>query len=95
MFKHIIFFKFKDKEYAKQVKPMLEGLVGKVPSLRSMEVGIDDLETYRSWHMSLIATFDDLKGFEEYDVHPDHLKVREFVQTVRTDSAAIDYDCSK
>ena len=92
MFKHIILFKFREKADANKAKLMLEALVGKVPTLRSMEAGVNILDTYRSWDLSLIATFDDKAGYEAYDEHPEHLKVREFIKGARLESAAVDYE---
>lgn len=91
MWKHIICFKFKDRSEAPKVKVMLEGMMGKIPTLRSIECGVDIYASARSFDLVLITTFDDEVGYHAYDVHPEHNKVREYIHSVRETSVAIDY----
>ncbi len=52
-----------------------------MPSLRSMEVGIDFMGSERSYDLVLIATFDDEAGLAAYDKHPSHEEVRAYPGT--------------
>lgn len=86
MITHIVTFKLNDPAEAASCKAMLDGLVGRVPSLRSMTVGVNVIESPRAHTLGLIATFDDLEGLEAYQVHPAH---QEVVTRLRAASSAI------
>lgn len=91
MVKHVVCQKFADKKDAEVAAKMLRALVGQVPSLRSMEVGIDFMGSARSYDLVLIATFDDEAGLAAYDKHPSHEEVRAFIKAHRTGTVSVDY----
>ena len=99
MIKHIVMFKFKDEalgqtkeENLKQGNEMLEALMGKVPTLRSMAAGPNLLAGATAWDIALIAEFDDIEGLKAYTDHPEHKKVSAFMGQVRTERAAVDFE---
>jgi len=95
MVTHIVMFAFLDEnkmENISKVKEILEALIGKVPSLKSMEVGINFSPEERAMDLSIITTFDDRTGLEAYAIHPEHLKVVEFIKTVVSGSKVVDYE---
>ncbi|WP_353661233.1 Dabb family protein [Hydrogenimonas sp. SS33] len=92
---HIVMFRFKDENKAaniEKVKAMLEALPGKIPSLRSMEVGVDFSRSERSMDLVLTSTFDDKAGLESYRVHPAHQEVVAFIKEVTQQSRVVDYE---
>jgi len=94
MVKHIVMLDFKDenkKENLEKVKSMLEALVQSVPSLKSMEVGINFSQEERAMDLSLYSTFEDQAGLEAYAIHPAHLEVITFIKTVAIGSKVSDY----
>ena len=98
MLKHIVFWRFADEAcgHTKQenmdiVKDGLLALVGVVPSLRSEEVGQDVLRSDMSYDMCLTCVFDDLDGMLAYKVHPEHVKVADYIAKVKTERVVIDY----
>ncbi|SFV69862.1 Stress responsive alpha-beta barrel domain protein Dabb [hydrothermal vent metagenome] len=94
MLKHIVMFKFKDenkKENLIKTKKMLEALLNKVPTLKSMEVGINISQESRAMDLSLYSEFEDEEGLELYANHPEHLKVVEFIKSVAIASKVSDY----
>lgn len=91
MIKHVVCQKFADKKDAAQAAEMLRALVGQVPTLRSMEVGLDYMGSERSYDLVLIAEFDDEAGLQAYDKHPAHEKVRAFIRAHRTGTVSVDY----
>ena len=93
MVKHVVCQKFADKKDAETAAQMLRDLVGVVPSLRNMEVGINFMESERSFDLVLIATFDDEQGLHEYDEHPAHGEVRKFIRPRRTGTVSVDFRC--
>ncbi|NEW60127.1 Dabb family protein [Sulfurovum sp. bin170] len=94
MVKHIVMFDFKDEnkqENIAKAKEMLEALEDTVPSLNSMEVGINFSEEARAMDLSIYTEFDDKAGLEAYAIHSEHLKVVEFIKTVVIGSKVSDY----
>jgi len=80
---HIVAFQFKDenkKANIIQAKQMLENLMGAVPTLKSMDVGLNFSDEERAMDMSIITTFESREGLDIYAVHPEHLKVVSFIK---------------
>ena len=92
---HIVMFKFKEENRQAnliQAKQMLEALMGAVPTLRSMDVGMNFAKEDRAMDLSIITTFENKAGLEAYAVHPEHLKVVEFIKQVVEYSKVVDYE---
>lgn len=97
MIKHIVLFKVKEtlpveemNEKLTEIKSDLEALMGTVDSLRFIETGINcnPKETY---HLSLLAEFDDMDGLEAYATHPAHVAVGVKVRAILDQRACVDY----
>ncbi len=91
MVRHVVCQKFAIAEDAQEAARMLRALVGTVPTLRSMEVGLNELASERAYDLVLIATFDDINGLHAYDSHPAHAAVRAFIKPRRTGTVSVDY----
>ena len=94
MLVHIVMFKFKEenkKANIIQAKQMLENLMGAVPSLRSIDVGVNFVEAERAMDLSIITAFESKEGLDAYDIHPEHQKVVQFIKSVVEYSKACDY----
>jgi len=92
---HIVTFQFKEenkKANIIQVKQMLESLMGAVPTLRSIDVGMNFSKEDRAMDLSIITVFESKVGLEAYAVHPEHLKVVDFIKTVVEYSKVVDYE---
>ena len=95
MIVHIVMFAFKEenkKANIIQAKQMLENLMGAVPTLRSIDVGVNFSSEERAMDLSIITSFENRKGLEAYAIHPEHLKVVEFIKTVVEYSKVVDYE---
>lgn len=94
MITHIVTFKFHDRtaEHLLHCKGLLDGLVGVVPSLRTMLVGINVVDSPRAHDLGLIATFDDLEGLQAYQVHPAHEEVATYLRSGAAAIAAVDFE---
>lgn len=82
MIKHIVCHNIPDKAAAQKAADMLNALIGKVPTLRSMQAGVDTLNSPRSYNLGIVAEFDDLDGLAEYDNHPLHCEIKAYIGTV-------------
>jgi len=95
MIVHIVVFQFKEenkKPNIIQAKQMLENLMGTVPTLRSMDVGLNFSTEERAMDLSIITVFESKEGLDAYAVHPEHLKVVDFIKTVVEYSKVVDYE---
>ncbi len=98
MVRHIVMWKFKDeaegltkKENLLKVKAMLEALPEKIDLIRRMEVHLNENDNGKNFDAVLISEFDSLDDVKRYRVHPDHVKISQYVSLVRLDRVSADY----
>lgn len=93
MMTHVVLFKFesRDKQIPIEAKSRLMSMEGVVPSLKGIEVGINEIEGPRAFDLSLVTRFEDLAGLDAYREHPAHLEVLAYLKTVVAQSVAVDY----
>lgn len=92
---HIVMFQFKEenkKANLIEAKQMLENLMGAVPTLKSMDVGMNFSTEDRAMDLSIITSFESKEGLYAYANHPKHLKVIDFIKTVVEYSKVVDYE---
>ncbi|MEG0307829.1 MAG: Dabb family protein [Clostridium sp.] len=95
MFNHIVLFKLKEANEAniEFVATTLKAMEGKIPELKGLEVGGDELRTDRSFDIALITRFESLEGMNNYQVHPYHVnevlgKIKPYIDS----SKVVDYN---
>ncbi|MEA3331739.1 MAG: Dabb family protein [Campylobacterota bacterium] len=94
MIVHIVMFRFKDEDKSSNiliVQERLNSLIGKIPTLKMMEVGVNFSQEGRAFDLSLYSTFDTKEDLKVYAVHPEHLKVVELIKQVTIESKVVDY----
>ena len=94
MVKHIVMFDFKEENKEANIqkaKEMLEALLESVPTLKGIEVGVNFANEARAMDLSIYTTFENKEGLEAYAIHPEHLKVVEFIKRVIKGSKVVDY----
>jgi hypothetical protein len=99
MINHVVLFKLKEFETIEEKQSVLDEFKSKLMNLRSLihelkfiEVGKHINIDSPSYDLCLITHFDSEADLEIYKVHPDHLKVVEFVKKVTVDRAAVDFE---
>ena len=101
MIKHIVMFRLKAaegktaRENALAAKELADKLPSLVPTIRKMETVINSEDAPDSnFHIALICDFDDMKGLDEYQNHPEHKKFGAFIAGIREEGgrACIDYE---
>ncbi|MCL4873399.1 Dabb family protein [bacterium] len=91
---HVVLFKLKDRSPGAiaRAAEVLGGLEGKVPVIRKIDVGVDVLRSGRSYDIALSVRLDSLSDLEAYQAHPEHVKVAEYIASVRESVAVVDYE---
>lgn len=91
MVTHIVMMKFKDKADATEVKARLDALPEQIEQIKTYEVGIDELDTDRSYHLVLYSQFDSYETMDVYQNHPAHQAVLKYIGTVVDKVHVVDY----
>ncbi len=98
MIRHIVLFKVRDNVPAEQkasqlktLKADFEALVGQIPSLRSIEIGLN-VNPQEKFDLSLTAVFDDMAGLQAYAVDPRHVAVASRLRPILDARACNDYE---
>ena len=94
MVTHIVLFTFKDenrKQNILKAKSMIEDLRGKIDFIKSIEVGVNFDTAPRAMDLSLYSRFNSVEDLNNYAIHPEHLKVVEFIKSVTEYSKVVDY----
>ncbi len=91
MFTHVVTFQLKSEADIPEAARRLQSLGERVPSLRSIEVGVDTGRGPRSVHMALITRFDDPAGYQAYAVDPYHQEVLAFMAGVVERASVVDW----
>ncbi len=77
---------------ATRLKDAIDGLMGKVPELRAMEVGLNVNTKASAYDLVLTSVFDSLEDLDAYRVHQEHKKVLELLYEVMEQTAVVDYE---
>ena len=95
MIRHVVLWKFREENEDKQknmehAREILYALKPVIPYLKRMEIGFDISHTEMSYDMMLLTEFDSVDDMKAYAVHPEHLKVRQFIRSVIESRVVID-----
>ena len=95
MIRHIVMMTFAEREkldfLSSELKTMLMALENSIESLKNMEVGFNFSTRPTAHDIVLIADFDNKNGLDEYRVHPEHVKVLNWLKGKVEKSAVVDY----
>lgn len=94
MITHIVLFKLKDAspENVARMKSALQLMRGKIPELKSIDVGADIVRSERSYDLALVAKFDTMKDLDAYIKHPAHVTVAEMIRQAKESSVSVDFE---
>ena len=94
MIVHIVMFKFKEENKESniiEVQERLNKLIELIPSLDTIEMGVDFDKSQRAMDLVLITTFKNKDALEDYATNEFHLEVVEFIKSVTEYSKVVDY----
>jgi len=95
MVKHIVCFKLAEptEEAMNRAREVLLSMIGNVPTIREIEVGLDFLRSPRSYDIHLSVLLDDREALTEYANDPYHCKVvKTHMHAVTEKSVSIDFE---
>lgn len=98
MVRHCIMWKFKPsdgrtpKEIAEDIKERYESLMGIVPGLMNVEVGINRNDSATSYDAMLITDFKDWEGLAAYKADPLRDEVSKYVSGLVSVRARVEYE---
>lgn len=99
MIKHVVFFGIVDEAEGKSkseilhyIKVELENLMGLIPELKGIEVGINLPDAPAgNYDLALCGEFESLTDLSSYQAHPAHQRVADYIAKVKTSRACVDY----
>lgn len=99
MVKHIVCWKMTDAngksrlENAKAAAEKILKLKDKINVIKKYEIGINDERTsVDNYDLVLISEFENFEDLYKYQNHPEHVKLVEFLNDIRINKAAIDFE---
>ena len=95
MVKHIVCFKLAEysEEACIRAREVLLSMIGNVPSIREIEVGLDFLRSPRSFDIHLTVVVDNKDALTEYANDPYHCNVvKTHMHAVTEKSVTVDYE---
>lgn len=98
MIKHVVLFKLKQFDSVEElnskcaeIKNQLEDLMGKVPTLKSINVSIN-CNPNEQFHICLESTHDDMEGLQAYATHPLHVNIsKELIRPILEARSCVDF----
>jgi hypothetical protein len=97
MIRHIVMWRLRaanpeEKRAACElVKRSFESLRGRIPGMMHLEIGIDRSHVDYACDVVLMSEFESVAALEAYGTHPEHLRVRNELQGLRTARHQVDY----
>ncbi len=96
MIRHIVLFKMKEgqENQAKKLGQALALMKEKTGGLMlECEVGFDVIHAKNSYDVVLNSVFQDTGGLEKYRIHPEHVKILDFIAEACSATVKVDYTC--
>lgn len=79
-------------ELAREVKTRLENLKNLIPEIVQIEVGINMISSTAAFDIVLYSLFVTEKELTDYQNHPEHIKVVDFVKEIVSERCVVDYE---
>ncbi len=98
MVKHVVMWKLRGaspeerREHAARVRDALHTLVGKIPGMSSLEVGLATASDDESADVVLITTHESWQALEAYQKHSEHQAVARTIGALRVERRVVDFE---
>ena len=93
MLTHVVMFKLRDRSagHVAHCKELLDGLPPLIPEIRRFDVGVNVIESPRSYDLVLVSEFDDEAALQRYQLHTTHAEVQAYLRDQADAVAVVDY----
>lgn len=97
MIKHIVMWDVRGEtvqarhDAARFVKSRFDTLIGQIPGMARLEIGLDVSGADYACHVVLYSEFDTQEALDAYASHPEHLRVRKELGDIRIARHQVDY----
>ena len=95
MFRHVALFRFTDESTPEQRQAMIDALQtlpARIAELRAYDVTLDAGLADGNWHASVVADFDDERGWRTYTADPEHQRIlAELIRPIMAERAAVQH----
>lgn len=101
MIRHVVMWNVRgatrDEKLAniEQLKASFLGLRGRIPGLLHLEIGVDSSGVDYACDVVLVSDFSSQAALDAYATHPEHLRVKQELGTMRTHRHQVDYTVSE
>ncbi len=98
MIKHIVMWRIaaaegrSKEENIQLLREKLEALPAIIPEIRGYEVGVNIADSAAAFDVVLVSDFRSVDDLQTYRVHPEHVRVAEFIGKIREQNAVVDYE---
>lgn len=96
MIKHIVMWRLltepSREANAARAKALLESMVGKIPGLLKLEVGVNFLEDASASDLVLYSEFADRAALAVYGSHPIHEAIKPQIRDLVAERRTVDYE---
>jgi hypothetical protein len=99
MIKHVVMWEFKESAAGNKKEKNIEIAAKKLLSLpdlvdqiKFLEVGKNINESEAAYELVLIIEFENLSDLDQYQNHPEHQKVAEFIEKTASKRVLVDYE---
>ncbi len=79
-------------ENIEMVRQRLSELPDHISEIVEYEIGVNQIESDRAFDIVLVSRFQTWADLETYRTHPRHVRVAEFIGSLREQSAVVDYE---
>ena len=92
MVKHVVMWRYKDKQNIEIARNQLESLRGKIPGMLSLETGENFTDSDASWDLVLITEHPDRETLDAYQENPLHVEVKAVLGKIESERAVVDFE---
>ncbi len=92
MVKHIVLARVKNEQERIKLLDMIIELPNQIHYLYDLEAGMDFYRQTNSYDLGFICTFKNREDFIRYTNHPAHVKLRDFLRSIRQEGAMLDFE---
>ena len=93
MIKHVYLYKLTDRALAREAADRLLTMADQIPSIHSVEVGIDFIGADASYDLFELVCCATQEDFHAFCIDPYHDEVRAYMKTIVEKSCKVDFLC--